>query len=124
MQGRIFLKSIIVFHFSHMNNQRYMAPLGAYLMLSSFILAITLVFSFVCLPMGSDKVKLRKSLFCWLAVDLGIISFTLFFYCHFQIFNDKVSLGCSLMRSHEIFKFRYTLLHTLFLGSDPIISRP
>jgi hypothetical protein len=54
-----------------------MAPLGAYLMLSSFILAITLVFSFVCLPMGSDKVKLRKSLFCWLAVDLGIMSFTL-----------------------------------------------
>ena len=95
-----------------MNNQRYMAPLGAYLMLSSFILAITLVFSFVCLPMGSDKVKLRRSLFCWLAVDLGIISFTLFFYCHFQkmcVFNDKVSLECSFMTSHEIPFFRLTL---------------
>jgi hypothetical protein len=41
---------------SPINNQRYMAPLGAYLMLSGFILAIVLVFSFVFLPLGSDKV--------------------------------------------------------------------
>ena len=47
--------------------------MGAYLILFSFVLAISLVFSFVCLPLGVDKRRLRKSLFCWLAVDLVCI---------------------------------------------------
>jgi hypothetical protein len=48
-----------------------MAPLGAYLMLAGFVLAVFLVFSFVCLPMGADKVRLRKSLF-WCRFDESV----------------------------------------------------
>ena len=50
-----------------------LASIGAYLIMSSLILSIMLVFSFVCLPFDSDKKRLRHKLKKWLCVYFGFI---------------------------------------------------
>lgn len=72
----------------------YMAPIGAYLMLASFVISLCLVFSFVCLPFDHDKPRLRNRLFVWLIVDLVAIAFVLVLGvtgAGFIIFHDKDS---------------------------------
>ena len=44
-------------------------------MMTSFILSIILVFSFVCLPFDTDKIRLRRKLKRWLCVYFIFIMF-------------------------------------------------
>lgn len=50
-----------------------LASIGAYLIMTSLILSILLIFSFVCLPFDSDKKRLRRKLKKWLCVYFGFI---------------------------------------------------
>ena len=51
-----------------------LASAGAYLIMFSLILSISLVFSFVCLPFDCDKKRLRQKLGRWLCVYFGLIT--------------------------------------------------
>ena len=58
---------------SVMNYQKVAAPLGARLMMSGLVLSIFLVFTFLCLPFDSDKVRLKRRLKKWLFADMLLI---------------------------------------------------
>ena len=60
----------------HSNN---LASIGAYLIMTSLLISIILVFSFICLPFDSDKMRLRLKLKKWLCVYFGFISLVAFF---------------------------------------------
>ena len=73
---------------SHSNN---LASMGAYLIMTSLLISIVLVFSFICLPFDSDKMRLRLKLKRWLCVYFGFISLVAF--CSF--------VGVTLVLIHD-----------------------
>lgn len=54
-----------------------MAPVGAYLMIGAFVLALALIFSVFCIPLGRDKIMLKASLLQWLVVNFVCIAVVL-----------------------------------------------
>lgn len=55
-----------------------LASIGAYLIMTSLVTSIILVFSFICLPFDSDKKRLRHKLKGWLCVYFGFIMLVAF----------------------------------------------